>query len=294
MIDRRYDKRVPLRIKVLVEGEGEKKTYYSLNISRGGIFLETEIPYNIDSELNMELVFDEEEHVFLKGKVVWVSYPHQSSSYVPGMGIKFIELNSEKVEKLGEILGGYLKRDIEVSENIKYSLDERIIVTSEDIYEQQAELMVSFAGIGIRDTIDHVKDVLNRCDDKIAAEYEKYVYALSFGQSFLMRVGEGMLNAKYVIHSVIPSFYDSYGQEALRMSTLNILKKSSEHGFKTVFYPAFALYEVGYPIEITAKILIGTCYGFMKKESFPVKVFFFCNNQDVMIFEKVKKEIFEG
>ncbi len=226
MIDRRYDRRIPLQIKVLVEEEGALKTYQSLNISRGGLFLETEAPKTIDTIIKMELVFSDQERLSMDGKVVWVSYPHQSSSYVPGMGIKFIELNSEKVEKLGEIIGRYLKRDIEVSENIYYPLNERIIVTSEDMYDQQAELMVSFAGLGIKEAVDHVRYVLDRCDEKLRTEYEKFQDSISFGESL--------------------------------------------------------------------KILLGTTYGFLKKESFPVKVFFFCNNQDIMIFEKVKKEIFES
>lgn len=290
MVERRIDRRIPIRIKVLIIQEGRERECYTVNVSRGGLFIETDEPLMIDSIISMKVFFDDNREIDVVGKIVWVSYPHKDSNYIPGMGIKFLDLSPEKVEEIGAFIGEHIKKDIEVSEDIDYSMEERIVITSEDIYEQNTELIVSFAGIGIKDLVNHTKFILDKGGYLLRVEYEKRADTLGFGESFLMPI-DGALKAKYVLHTAIPSFYDSYGEELLRMSTIDVLKKASKQGFRTLFYPAFSLLEVGFPIGVSAKILIGSTYGFLREEKFPIKVFFFCNNQDLMVFEKVKREI---
>lgn len=293
VIDRRIDRRIPFRTRVLADIDGVKKEYFTVNISRGGLYIETESPLTIDTVIPMEINIDEKTILKLLGKVVWVSYPHENSNYISGMGIKFLDVDSEQMEVLGNFIGEYLKKNIEVIDYVEYPIEERVVITDENIYEQNGELLVAFAGLGVKELIDHTKYVLDNGGEQLRLEYEKRGDTLHFEESFQVTAG-GNLKAKYVLFTAIPSFYDSYGEELLRISMLNVLNKAEHHGFSTVLYPAFSLLEAGFPINISAKILLGTTYGFLKKEKFPVKVIFFCNNQDLMVFEKMKKEIFES
>ncbi len=293
MVDRRIDRRIPFRTKVIVDCEGVKKDYYSVNISRGGIYLETDEPFTIDTVISMEITMTNDIKLNLRGKVVWVSYPHSQSNYIAGMGIKFIDTPTDELEILGKFIGDYLKKNIEVIDYVEYPFEERVVITDENIYEQYGELLVAFAGLGIKELVDHTKYILDNGGEQLRLEYEKRGDVLPFEESFQVTAG-GTLKARYVLFSAIPSFYDSYCEELLRISILEVLNKASISGYSTVLYPAFSLFEASFPINITAKILLGTTYGFIKKERFPIKVIFFCNNQDLMVFEKVKKEIFES
>ncbi|MCX7990751.1 MAG: PilZ domain-containing protein [Proteobacteria bacterium] len=293
MIERRIDRRIPFRTKVIVEADGIRREFYTINISRGGVYIETDNPLTINSIISLEIAIDENTKIDLQGKVVWVSYPHRDSNYLPGMGVKFMDISAEKMEILGNFIGDYIKKNMEIIDYTEYSLDDRIVLTDENIYEQNAELLIAFAGLGIKELINHTKYVLDNGGEQLRLEYEKRGDLLPFEGSFQVTAG-GNLMAKYVLFTAIPNFYDSYGEELLRISMLEVLNRASLHCFSSVFYPAFSLLEAGFPINVSAKVLLGTTYGFLKKEKFPVKVIFFCNNQDLMVFQKIKREIFES
>lgn len=293
VFDRRIDKRIPFRTKVIIDVNGNKEELYTVNISRGGVYIQTDSPLTIDTSLSMEITLSENQKLNISGKVVWVSYPHKESNYIPGMGIKFLDANSEQMEVIGNFIGEQIKKNLEVINYVDYPMEERIVITDENIYQQKGELLVAFAGLGIKEIIDHTKYVLANGSEQIRIEYEKKGDTLSFEETFQVSGGENLM-AKYVLFTAIPSFYDSYGEELLRISTLNVLKKAEKHCFSNILYPAFSLLEAGFPINVSARVLLGTTYGFLKKAKFPVKVIFFCNNQDLMVFEKIKKEIFEG
>lgn len=288
--DKRIDPRISVRLRVSVEKDGAKKEFYTVNASRGGVFLETDEPYTIDDVIRAEIFIGSTIKINVTGKVVWASYPHAKSQYIPGMGIKFEDIDCRDREILGKHLGKVLLAQLAIEEDREYPIEERITVTSESIYDYDVEALVSFAGLGIKGIVNHTAEVIKRGGDVLKSDYEALGNELQIGDSFLTQAG-GSLNANYVIHTAIPSFYDSYGEELLRMSSIAVMKKSAEQVFRTVSFPAFALFEAGFPFEVAARILLATAYGFMTKEKYPQKLLFFCNNHDLHQFEKVRKEI---
>jgi O-acetyl-ADP-ribose deacetylase (regulator of RNase III)/Tfp pilus assembly protein PilZ len=309
VVEKRIDPRVEVKLKVLAEkdqsaaidprigvklkvavGDGiEKKEFYTVDASRGGLFLETDQPYTLGDLINID-IFIGSTTVSTKGVVVWASYSHANSQYIPGMGIKFVGIDCKDREVIGMYLGKVLRAQIAIEEDREYAMEERIVVTSENIFDYDVEAMVSFAGLGIKDIVNHTAQVIKRGGDVLNSEYERYGNDLQSGDSFLSQAG-GSFNANYVIHTAIPSFHDSFGEELLRTATLAVLKKASDQVFKTVSFPAFAMLEVGFPFEVAARIMLATTFGFMSREKYPQKVFFFCNNHDLNQFEKTRKEI---
>jgi len=88
----RQQPRVPLRIKIdYFKNPGVFLYDYSRNVGRGGIFVETEKPFQPGTEISLSFVLpDQGEPIEVKGKVVWV---HEKNAKdfrgVPGMGVQF-------------------------------------------------------------------------------------------------------------------------------------------------------------------------------------------------------------
>lgn len=99
----RQQPRVPLRIKIdYFKNPGVFLYDYSRNVGRGGIFVETEKPFQPGTELNLSFVLpDQNEPIEVKGKVVWV---HEKSAKdfrgVPGMGVQFDNPQGKNKEAL--------------------------------------------------------------------------------------------------------------------------------------------------------------------------------------------------
>ncbi len=69
-----------------------------LNISRGGVYIQTDSPHPLGTEIDLEFALPGiEETIKAKGLVVWVHERAKTSisSYQPGMGIKFKEISPE-------------------------------------------------------------------------------------------------------------------------------------------------------------------------------------------------------
>jgi len=99
----RQQPRVPLRIKIdYFKNPGVFLYDYSRNVGRGGIFVETEKPFQPGTELNLSFVLpDQGEPIEVKGKVVWV---HEKNAKdfrgVPGMGVQFENPQGKNKEAL--------------------------------------------------------------------------------------------------------------------------------------------------------------------------------------------------
>ena len=99
----RQQPRVPLRIKIdYFKNPGVFLYDYSRNVGRGGIFVETEKPFQPGTELNLSFVLpDQSEPIEVKGKVVWV---HEKNAKdfrgVPGMGVQFENPQGKNKEAL--------------------------------------------------------------------------------------------------------------------------------------------------------------------------------------------------
>ncbi|MGE3629442.1 MAG: TIGR02266 family protein, partial [Sandaracinaceae bacterium] len=104
MADTRKDKRAPISLKVRFKSAtlDEFIEQYSVDISRGGIFIKSKSPMAVGTLLKFEFQLkDESRLIHGVGRVVWKR--DGSSDEPPGMGIKFIKMDPESrglVEKM--------------------------------------------------------------------------------------------------------------------------------------------------------------------------------------------------
>ncbi len=105
--DRRRHARVPVRLRVKFPSVEVLQQDYSEDISRGGIFIQTQKPKEVGDRFLVTLVHPEtKEEIELMGEVVRVAEgePHIPGSS-KGMGIKFIDMDKEKKEAIRRFLG---------------------------------------------------------------------------------------------------------------------------------------------------------------------------------------------
>jgi type IV pilus assembly protein PilZ len=88
--ENRTNQRVETNIDILYRESGAFIKSHTLNVSNGGLFLETEDPLPIDSEVTLRMRLPgETEPMEMQGCVVW-SNPKGKNDAIPiGMGIQF-------------------------------------------------------------------------------------------------------------------------------------------------------------------------------------------------------------
>ncbi len=78
-----------------------------MNISRGGMFIASETPFPISTELLLKLTLDDTTTIEARGRVVWTyDIRKGSSKVIPGSGIKFLDLTPEHAARLEDFLSG--------------------------------------------------------------------------------------------------------------------------------------------------------------------------------------------
>jgi uncharacterized protein (TIGR02266 family) len=98
MADTRKDKRAPLSLKVRFKSAtlDEFIEQYSLDISRGGIFIKSKNPMAVGTLLKFEFQLkDASRLIHGVGRVVWRREKDHPSGHSPGMGIKFIKMDPD-------------------------------------------------------------------------------------------------------------------------------------------------------------------------------------------------------
>ncbi|MBI3609856.1 MAG: TIGR02266 family protein [Nitrospirae bacterium] len=95
--DRRKDPRFDVSIKVDYSTKGMFISNYVTNLSKGGVFIQTENPLPIQSQINLTFTLpDININIEAKGRVAWTyDIKKGTSTIVPGMGIKFTEIADE-------------------------------------------------------------------------------------------------------------------------------------------------------------------------------------------------------
>lgn len=293
--DKRKDVRVSLKLRLCIEVDGNKSELSTVNISRGGAFIETKNPLEVGKVCNITIYLPHRE-IKAKAEIIWVSFPHEKSSYIPGMGVKFVDMNIEDMDYLGSYLGYELKKQLIVDKEKDYDLNERIQLFTTNILDFRNEFLVIFTNeFGeLFDTFSRL--IFESLDSSLKKYYELKKDSINVGEALLMPYSGKFHNRiNYLLFTSVPTFFDAYGEEILRKSVVSFLTKSSEQISKSVTVPAFSLFETSFPIPVIARILLGTTYGFVKNDIFPKKVFFFCSqyeDQSRLIFEKTLKEIF--
>jgi type IV pilus assembly protein PilZ len=72
-------------------------TDWAVNISKGGIFVNTRSPLAIGSQVRLILSLPDGAFPFdLSGRVAWVNAYDNATNLVPGMGIEFLDIDEGK------------------------------------------------------------------------------------------------------------------------------------------------------------------------------------------------------
>ncbi|MAM70630.1 MAG: pilus assembly protein PilZ [Gammaproteobacteria bacterium] len=81
-------------------------------LQNGGIFIPTGKNYRINDEVFILLSLpDEPEKIPVNGKIVWVTPQQAQGNKAPGIGVQFLEKNSEAKSKIEQRLTGLLNSD---------------------------------------------------------------------------------------------------------------------------------------------------------------------------------------
>jgi len=89
--DNRESPRIATNIEVRFREKSSFVRSYMLNVNKGGLFLRTERPLNIDAEVVMHVRLpDDQEIMTIEGRVVWTNA--KSKAFPTGMGIQFTKI----------------------------------------------------------------------------------------------------------------------------------------------------------------------------------------------------------
>ena len=107
MIERRAHPRVELRIDVNYGNVGLFHTNSILNISQGGLFIQTDSPLDLGTEIEVTFTLPgSTREIRATGLVVWRHAPTHSkiSSHTPGMGIKLKRIAAQDLALIREFV----------------------------------------------------------------------------------------------------------------------------------------------------------------------------------------------
>src|SRR5512140_72863 len=109
--DRRHEQRMAIELSVEYKRMNTFFADYTKNISKGGTFIRTDKPLEIGTEFIFALGIPMlDEPVRLRGKVVWVTQPHEATeSSPPGMGIRFQYANAQEKRDTEVIVEGLMR-----------------------------------------------------------------------------------------------------------------------------------------------------------------------------------------
>jgi uncharacterized protein (TIGR02266 family) len=101
-----------LNISMLIE-YGSKEAFlkdYALNISGGGLFITTTNTFPLGTELLLRFSLPGIDKMFeIKGEVVWVRNYSDGDNKLPGMGIKFKDIDKETQEFIIKYVNNKIK-----------------------------------------------------------------------------------------------------------------------------------------------------------------------------------------
>jgi uncharacterized protein (TIGR02266 family) len=104
MDERRVDERVDVEVEVRYRTIQEFLAAYSRNISGGGLFVRTPQPQPLNQQVQLRFTLPGLEHHFEMGGIVVWSNASPRSSFPPGMGIKFVQIAPDDVERIQEFV----------------------------------------------------------------------------------------------------------------------------------------------------------------------------------------------
>ena len=80
-------------------------TDWAVNISRGGMFINTRNPLAVGSIVRLIVSLPDAAFPFdLTGRVIRTHAPDQGGDIIPGMGIEFVDVDDEKKDRLAKFV----------------------------------------------------------------------------------------------------------------------------------------------------------------------------------------------
>lgn len=109
MSSRRQFFRRKLRVEIdHFDLEDVYQMHFSRDLSRGGVFIETDDPLPLGSRFQMHFEIPEHGEIETEGEVAWMLRLQDSSADLPpGMGVRFVDLS----EKDGEVIDAFLRSE---------------------------------------------------------------------------------------------------------------------------------------------------------------------------------------
>ncbi len=89
--------------------------------------------------------------------------------------------------------------------------------------------------------------------------------ALEVGQAIVTDAGK--LKAKHIVHAVGPVFQEKDTEGKLRTAIINALKRAEEKGIKQMAFPAMGAGFYGVPLDLSARITLGTIKEYLEGET---------------------------
>lgn len=105
MTDRRHT-RIPLALEVSYRSAGAFLVAYTTNLSKGGVFIETEELLPEGTEITLRLAVPGEASLELVASVAWVSEVSEGGRG-PGMGLRFEQLDAAHGELVDRLVGRF-------------------------------------------------------------------------------------------------------------------------------------------------------------------------------------------
>lgn len=103
--DRREDLRLEIEVDVGIEGDHTFFTGKMGDLSRGGLFVATDEPLPVETELLLSFLLPDGYRVTAEAIVAWVRIPRYRPDELPsGMGIKFVELKEKDAHAIQHFL----------------------------------------------------------------------------------------------------------------------------------------------------------------------------------------------
>jgi uncharacterized protein (TIGR02266 family) len=104
--ERRGTPRVLVHLEVDCESEDNYLFSYITDISATGIFVRTTTPEQPGTRLQLRLSAEDTGSVEVEGEVIWINpyRPGTPDNLHPGMGIRFVKLDSEVRDRLFELI----------------------------------------------------------------------------------------------------------------------------------------------------------------------------------------------
>ncbi len=103
--ERRTNERLPVQLRVDYQSTESFISEYTMNISRGGMFISTRSPLNVGTVIELMFHIPNREVPFkIIGEVAWVTPYDRKSNLIPGMGIKFKNMREEDKRAFEEFI----------------------------------------------------------------------------------------------------------------------------------------------------------------------------------------------